>query len=139
MPTGSTVDSIDAKILKTQTEDSRATVIALADMTSLSQNTVQARLSKLENQGVLHPFERRIDPVALGYPLTAFILTGVTQWKLTPIAESMDRIPKAMRCTDAAVSQTFSSTSSPATPTTSTALRDGSSTSTGSSRPPPHS
>ena len=96
MPTGSTVDSIDAKILKTQTEDSRATVIALADMTSLSQNTVQARLSKLENQGVLHPFERRIDPVALGYPLTAFILTGVTQWKLTPIAESMDRIPKAI-------------------------------------------
>lgn len=96
MPTGSTVDSIEAKILKAQTEDLRATVIALADMTSLSRNAVQARLSKLEKQGVLHPFERRIDPVALGYPLTAFILTGVTQRKLTPIAESLDGIPKAI-------------------------------------------
>ncbi|WP_241961938.1 Lrp/AsnC family transcriptional regulator [Rhodococcus opacus] len=96
MPTGSIVDSIDAELLKAQTEDLRATVIALADMTSLSRNTVQARLSKLAKQGVLHPFERRIDLVALGYPLTVFILTGVTQRKLTPIAESMDGIPKAI-------------------------------------------
>ncbi len=63
MPTTTTVDSIDAKILSALTEEPRATVIALADKTGLSRNTVQARLGKLEKQGVLQSFERRIDPV----------------------------------------------------------------------------
>ncbi|TQC43696.1 Lrp/AsnC family transcriptional regulator [Rhodococcus sp. WS4] len=96
MPSSTTVDSLDAKILGALTEDPRATVIALADRTGLSRNTVQARLGKLERQGVLHSFERRIDPGALGYPLTAFILTSVTQRKLTPVADALDGIPEVV-------------------------------------------
>lgn len=94
MPSKTVVDPIDAKILTALTAEPRATVIALADATGLSRNTVQARLSKLEQRGVLHSFERRIDPSALGYPLTAFILTNVAQRKLSQIAESLDRIPE---------------------------------------------
>ncbi|MEE2058063.1 Lrp/AsnC family transcriptional regulator [Rhodococcus artemisiae] len=94
MPTKPTVDSIDAKILAALSEEPRATVIALADRTGLSRNTVQARLGKLETQGVLHSFERRIDPGALGYPLTAFILTSVTQRKLSQIAQALDGVPE---------------------------------------------
>ncbi|MFE5708083.1 Lrp/AsnC family transcriptional regulator [Rhodococcus koreensis] len=60
------VDSIDARILDAFNEDSRATVIALADETVLSRNTVAARLGKLEKRGVLHSFERRLGPGALG-------------------------------------------------------------------------
>ncbi|QSE84617.1 Lrp/AsnC family transcriptional regulator [Rhodococcus koreensis] len=96
MPTTTTVDSIDAKILAALTEEPRATVIALADKTGLSRNTVQARLGKLEKQGVLQSFERRIDPGALGYPLTAFILTSVTQRKLTRIADALDDVPEVV-------------------------------------------
>ncbi|SEB79647.1 Lrp/AsnC family transcriptional regulator [Rhodococcus koreensis] len=96
MPTTTTVDSIDAKILSALTEEPRATVIALADKTGLSRNTVQARLGKLEKQGVLQSFERRIDPGALGYPLTAFILTSVTQRKLTRIADALDDVPEVV-------------------------------------------
>ncbi|MFC0446635.1 Lrp/AsnC family transcriptional regulator [Rhodococcus jostii] len=96
MPSSTTVDSLDAKILGALTEDPRATVIALADKTGLSRNTVQARLGKLERQGVLHSFERRIDPGALGYPLTAFILTSVTQRKLAPVADALDGIPEVV-------------------------------------------
>ncbi|MDT2005306.1 Lrp/AsnC family transcriptional regulator [Rhodococcus opacus] len=96
MPSSTTVDSLDAKILGALTEDPRATVIALADRTGLSRNTVQARLGKLERQGVLHSFERRIDPGALGYPLTAFILTSVTQRKLAPVADALDGIPEVV-------------------------------------------
>ncbi|MFF2113839.1 Lrp/AsnC family transcriptional regulator [Rhodococcus koreensis] len=96
MPTTTTVDSIDAKILAALTEEPRATVIALADKTGVSRNTVQARLGKLEKQGVLQSFERRIDPGALGYPLTAFILTSVTQRKLTRIADALDDVPEVV-------------------------------------------
>lgn len=94
MTSTATIDSIDAKILRVLNEESRATVIALADKTGLSRNTVQARLAKLEKRGSLRSFERCIDPGALGYPLTAFILTSVTQRKLSRIAAELDRIPE---------------------------------------------
>ncbi|MFI5436626.1 Lrp/AsnC family transcriptional regulator [Rhodococcus baikonurensis] len=94
MTSVTTIDFIDARILRALIEEPRATVIALADKTSLSRNTVQARLAKLEKQGSLHSFERRVDPGALGYPLTAFILTSVTQRKLSRIAAKLDRIPE---------------------------------------------
>lgn len=92
MASASRVDALDAKILKALNDDPRATVRALADTTRLSRNTVQARLAKLEGSGVLRPFDRRIDPTALGYPLTAFILTRVTQRKLEQIADALRQI-----------------------------------------------
>lgn len=96
MPNMTTADSIDAKILAALNDDPRATVIALADKTGLSRNTVQARLVRLDKQGVLRSFERRIDPGALGYPLTAFVLTSVTQRKLADIADALDGIPEVV-------------------------------------------
>ncbi len=135
MPSKTVIDPIDAKILTALTAEPRATVIALADVTGLSRNTVQARLSKLEQRGVLHSFERRIDPGALGYPLTAFILTNVAQRKLSQIADASTGSPRSSRYTGSAVSPTFSSMSSLATPTTSTASPGASSTSTASNRP----
>ncbi|MDF3309631.1 Lrp/AsnC family transcriptional regulator [Rhodococcus sp. T2V] len=96
MPSTTTGDSIDARILDALNEDPRATVIALADKTGLSRNTVQARLGKLEKQGVLQSFERRIDPGALGYPLTAFVLTSVMQRKLSRIAQALNKIPEVV-------------------------------------------
>lgn len=93
---GTRVDAIDAKIIKALNKDPRATVIALAEVTKLSRNTVQARLAKLEGQDVLRSLERRIDPAALGYPLTAFILTRVTQRKLAQIADSLEKIPEVI-------------------------------------------
>ncbi|MGJ6124341.1 Lrp/AsnC family transcriptional regulator [Mycolicibacterium sp. Y3] len=90
------VDAIDARIIKALSDDPRATVIALADATRLSRNTVQARLGKLESHGVLRSLERRIDPAAIGYPITAFILTRVTQRKLAQIAASLEQIPEVI-------------------------------------------
>lgn len=90
------VDAIDARIIKALSDDPRATVIALADTARVSRNTVQARLSKLESQDVLRSLERRIDPAALGYPLTAFILTRVTQRKLAQIAHSLEQVPEVI-------------------------------------------
>lgn len=94
MPNTAVIDSIDARIFSALNADPRATVIALADKTGLSRNTVQARLAKLERQGAMQTFERRVDPSALGYPLTAFILTSVTQRKLSRIAAALDGIPE---------------------------------------------
>lgn len=96
MTTPPRIDALDARIIRALNEEPRATVLALAERTRLSRNTVQARLSKLESQGALRSFDRRIDPAALGYPLTAFILTRVTQRKLSAIAEALEQIPEVV-------------------------------------------
>ncbi|MFE9324270.1 Lrp/AsnC family transcriptional regulator [Nocardia sp. NPDC052278] len=96
MPSTPTVDQIDARILLALADAPRATVLALAAETGLSRNTVQARLSKLDAAGSLHSFERRINPLALGYPLQAFVLTNVTQRKLAAVAAALADIPEVL-------------------------------------------
>jgi DNA-binding Lrp family transcriptional regulator len=96
MPRSFAVDALDARILSALNDDPRATVIALADKTGLSRNTVQARLGRLEEHGVLQAFERRIDPAAIGYPLSAFILTSVMQRMLSRIAQELKGIPEVV-------------------------------------------
>lgn len=90
------VDPIDARILLALNTDPRATTVALASVTQLSRNTVQARIAKLEQLGVLRSFERRIEPAALGFPMTAFILTRVTQRRLADIAEALEGISEVV-------------------------------------------
>jgi DNA-binding Lrp family transcriptional regulator len=90
------VDGVDARILAALNADPRASGIALADRTGFSRNTIQARLAKLESDGALQSFERRIDPAAVGYPLTAYILVNVTQRKLGPIAGELAAVPEVV-------------------------------------------
>lgn len=91
------IDATDARLLLALTEHPRATTIALADQLGLSRNTVQARLAALEERGVLRPFERRVDPASLGYPLAATVTTQVTQRRLDEVAAALDRIPEVVQ------------------------------------------
>ncbi len=94
MPTD--LDERDARLLLALAENPRGTVLALADRVGLSRNTVQARLARLEESGVLGTFERRIDPAALGYPLTAFVMVRVVQRELAAVADALDRVPEVL-------------------------------------------
>jgi DNA-binding Lrp family transcriptional regulator len=91
-----TVDRTDARLLAALDEDPRATVLALAERLGLSRNTVQARLARLERDGVLLSFQRRIDPAALGYPVTAFITVRVRQQVLDEVSAALARIPEVV-------------------------------------------
>ncbi|GAA5130830.1 Lrp/AsnC family transcriptional regulator [Pseudonocardia adelaidensis] len=90
------VDATDARLLLALAESPRATVLALAERTGLSRNTVQARLAGLEARGVLTSFERRIDPSALGYPLTAFVMVQVTQRMLAEVGAALREVPEVL-------------------------------------------
>jgi DNA-binding Lrp family transcriptional regulator len=90
------VDATDARLLLALAESPRATVLALAERVGLSRNTVQARLAGLERRGVLTSFERRIDPAALGYPLTAFVTVQVTQRMLADVSSALHEVPEVL-------------------------------------------
>lgn len=90
------LDAVDRLLLLQLSRDHRATVVALADRLSLSRNTVQARLTRLERDGALRSFERSINPAALGYPLEAFVVVYVQQKLLTSVVAALAAIPEVV-------------------------------------------
>lgn len=90
------LDSTDTRLLMALAKDPRRTVVALAQKLGLSRNTVQARMAQLEKKSVFLSFERRINPVSLGYPLMAFIHVHVEQRKLAAITRQLTDIPEVL-------------------------------------------
>src|SRR6478752_5624030 len=94
MTTRAVADPIDARLLRALRMDPRATTIALAEQIGVSRNTVQARLARLEARDALLPFDRRIDPAFLGYPMRAYVLTLVKQRLLDEVAAALTQVPE---------------------------------------------
>ncbi|MBW0090418.1 Lrp/AsnC family transcriptional regulator [Pseudonocardia sp. KRD-184] len=90
------VDATDARLLQALAESPRAPVLALAERLGISRNTVQARLAGLEARGALGTFERRIDPAALGYPLTAFVSVQLVQRRLAEVSQALALVPEVV-------------------------------------------
>jgi DNA-binding Lrp family transcriptional regulator len=91
------IDATDARLLLALVTQPRASAVTLTGQTGLSRNTVQARLTRLEEQGVLNSFERQVPPAVLGYPLTAYITTQVTQRRLDEVAAALAGIPEVLQ------------------------------------------
>jgi DNA-binding Lrp family transcriptional regulator len=93
------VDATDARLLLALAEDPRATVMALSQRLGLARNTVQSRLTRLENDGVLAPFDHRVRPEALGYPLGAYVTVQVVQRGLADVSDALAAIPEVLEVT----------------------------------------
>jgi DNA-binding Lrp family transcriptional regulator len=93
------VDATDARLLLALAEDPRASVMALSQRLGLARNTVQARLSRLESNGVLAPLDSRVRPEALGYPLSAYVTVQVVQRSLAEVSSALTHIPEVVQVT----------------------------------------
>ncbi|MDJ0323992.1 Lrp/AsnC family transcriptional regulator [Cryobacterium sp. PH31-AA6] len=91
------LDRVDLQLLRALCVDPRSTFVALAQQLRLSRNTVQARMARLEESKAFLSFDRRISPVALGYPLTAFIEVHVQQKRLAQIIAELTLIPEIVQ------------------------------------------
>jgi DNA-binding Lrp family transcriptional regulator len=73
------IDALDARILLALDDDPDATILSLSRALGVARNTVHARLRRLMRSGALQGFSRRVDPVALGYNLVAFVSLEISQ------------------------------------------------------------
>jgi DNA-binding Lrp family transcriptional regulator len=90
------LDRTDARLLRALVSEPRATVLALSQRLGLARNTVQARLSRLETGAGLRSFEHRVDPAALGYPVTAVVLVTLRQQLLGEVADALAQVPEVV-------------------------------------------
>jgi len=67
------LDEIDRHLLQLLLDDGRRSYTELARDTGLSTSAVHQRVRRLEQRGAILGFVARIDPVAAGAPLAAFV------------------------------------------------------------------
>jgi DNA-binding Lrp family transcriptional regulator len=77
------MDDIDRKIVEALRADGRMSMRALADLIHISRASAYARVTRLENDGVITGYAAVIDPVRAGYALSAYVYLDIAQrsWK----------------------------------------------------------
>jgi Lrp/AsnC family leucine-responsive transcriptional regulator len=70
------LDEIDRKLLLLFQDNDRLTLTAVSKAVGLVSSTVNERLKRLVRDGVISGFHARVDPMATGFGLVAFVLVA---------------------------------------------------------------
>lgn len=90
------IDSLDARLLRALAETPRAGVMELARKLEVARGTVQARLEKLQQRGVVRGFAPDVDLRQIGYDVLAFVTLEIAQGRLTDVVEHLASIPEVL-------------------------------------------
>lgn len=74
-----TVDALDDALLSLLAREPRVGMLEASRRLGVARGTVQARLDKLERQGVVRSFGPELDTAALGYAVSAFATLEIRQ------------------------------------------------------------
>lgn len=73
------VDVLDGRLIELFTAEPRIGVLEASRRLRVARGTVQARLDRLADSGVIKSWGPDLCPVALGYPVTAFLTLDIRQ------------------------------------------------------------
>ena len=91
------VDHIDAALIELLAAEPRLGVLEASRRLRVARGTVQARLERLRERGVITGYGPEVDPAALGYEVTAFVTLEIRQvGGHDPVAERLAEIPEVL-------------------------------------------
>lgn len=90
------IDRLDVELLEMLASDARAGVVELASRLGISRNTVQARLRRLEEGGLLTGYRPELALERAGVSVQAFIGLEVQQGRLTSIVDALTAMPQVL-------------------------------------------
>jgi DNA-binding Lrp family transcriptional regulator len=90
------IDVLDARLIQALAAQPRAGGLELARRLGVARGTVQARLDKLQQRGVVTGFGPELDLVALGYEVLAFTTLEIAQGRLADVVEHLRDIPEVL-------------------------------------------
>lgn len=91
-----TFDRLDAEIIGRLETSGRMGVAQLASDLGVSRNTIQARMRRLEESGVLLGFRPELDLSAIGLPVQAYISLEIDQRMLAEVIEGLEAVPEVL-------------------------------------------
>ncbi len=91
------VDELDCRILLLLLREPGIGVLGASRRLGVARGTVQARLDRLQQRGVLRSMAPRVDPASLGFPVTAFCTLEIRQGQgHAPVVEHLSAIPEVL-------------------------------------------
>lgn len=90
------IDKLDVSILRALTENARAGIAELSAELGVSRNTVQSRIQRLHQAGILVGFRPIIDLSAVGMPVEALISIEMDQRRLPAIVQGLGKLPEVL-------------------------------------------
>jgi Lrp/AsnC family leucine-responsive transcriptional regulator len=97
-PHGSQLDETNQRLLAELQQDARLSLAELGRRVGLTPPAVAERLGRLEREQVIRGYRAELDPVALGYPLSAVIRIRPAPRQLHKVAELARRTPEVVEC-----------------------------------------
>jgi DNA-binding Lrp family transcriptional regulator len=94
-----TIDALDARILEVLRQEPRIGLVEVARRLEVARGTVQARLAKLQERGVVCGHGPEIDPARMGYPVLAFVFLQIAQGRLTEAVAVLTSTPEVLEAT----------------------------------------
>src|SRR4051795_11526420 len=94
-----TIDDLDARLIALLRDEPRIGLVEAARRLDVARGTVQARLAKLQDRGVIRGHGPEIDPARLGYPVLAFVFLQIAQGRLTEAVAVLDSTPEVLEAT----------------------------------------
>ncbi len=92
------LDRKNVELLRLVRAEPRITISELARRVKMSPPAVRERLLRLEESGVIGRWRIDLDPVALGYPVLAYVRVRPMPGQLPRIAELAQRTPQVVEC-----------------------------------------
>jgi DNA-binding Lrp family transcriptional regulator len=90
------MDAIDRRLLGLMPELTRPSILELARRAGVARGTVQARIDRLIERGVIAGFGPRLDLQALGYTVTAFVSLEISQGKGSVLVDALRAMPEVL-------------------------------------------
>jgi len=91
------IDRLDAALIELLAAEPRVGVLEASRRLGTARGTVQARLDRMRERGVITGYGPEVDPAALGYEVTAFITLEIRQaGGHDPVAERLAAIPEVL-------------------------------------------
>lgn len=92
------MDKIDCKLIELLQENGRYSLKQLAENVFLSSPAVSSRLEKLEQEGIITGYQVEVDPIKLGYHITAFINLEMNPKQKATFYPFIEECPNVIEC-----------------------------------------
>jgi DNA-binding Lrp family transcriptional regulator len=92
----SPIDELDARLIAELRAHPRLGLLEISRRLGVARGTVQARLRKLEDRGVVTGYGPEVDPVELGHAIQAFVMLELTQGRLAAAVEALEATPEVL-------------------------------------------
>ncbi|MBF5001682.1 Lrp/AsnC ligand binding domain-containing protein [Nocardia sp. BSTN01] len=87
------LDELDLAILTAMHQYQKAGVLELSRRTRVARATVQSRIARMEEAGVIASYDPQVDVTAAGFDVQAFVSLEIAQGALDAVTTDLEAIP----------------------------------------------